>query len=217
MSELDDLTSAAARAQSDIADAARTAIDSLPWLASSISDDRAHGRFDIWGRSTAIDENVGAPVITRALFDELHDRAGIHATWPIGNAGLLHCYGYLLSLAATPYGLKRDRWLEGELPAACHLEAGAFLPWTPGATLLDRATSVARALLETAGKIVAADVDGRATRIALSARRGPGALAYAVAPSPHDKLLLVTMFPVADLDAVHLDVTTETRLRWNAV
>ena len=112
------------------------AIDSLPWLAAALAEDRAAGRFAAWGRSTVIDENVGAAVLPRAVFDQLHERAGLTAEWPIGNAGVLHVYGYLLSTTPTPYGLKRERWLSGELERACGLETGALLPWAGAETLL---------------------------------------------------------------------------------
>lgn len=217
VSGIDDLTTAATRAQSDSATAARAAVDSLPWLAASLEDDRAHGRFDAWGRSTVIDENIGAPVISRALFDELHRRAGIAAQWPVGNAGLLHCYGYLLSLAETPYGLKRDRWVHDDLARACGLPDGALLPWTDGATLLSRATTAAAELFSTATASASHPTDGRDARLALTAAQGPSALAYAVAPSPRSTPLLITLFPVADAAVALAEfLGSPPRLRWNA-
>lgn len=215
VSELDDLTAAATLALADATDSANVGIDSLPWLAASIDDDRAHGRFDAWGRSTVIDENVGAPVITRALFDELHRRAGIHATWPIGNAGLLHCYGYLLSLVETPYGLKRDRWIGSILADACDLSPDAFLPWNPGPTLLARAAAAAARILATPAST--GRVDGRSVELGLSRSHHQAALAYAVAPSPTSPPLLITLFPVADAGATLAEFEATPLPRWNAV
>lgn len=217
VSALDDLTTAATRAQADSTDAARAAVDSLPWLGASLDDDRTHGRFDAWGRSTVIDENVGAPVIPRALFDELHRRVEVEASWPVGNAGLLHCYGYLLSLVETPYGLKRERWIGAALAAACGLSPDAFLPWHEGPTLLDRAGDAASAILASAASSHTSTIEGRRTRVGVTSERGPAALAYAVAAPSATVPLLITMFPVGDAGAVLTEVTSTPRLRWNAV
>lgn len=200
------LDDAAARALDDPA----AAISSLPWLAASLADDAAAGRFAAWGRSTVIDENVGEAVIPRPLFDELHERAGLEATWPVGNAGLLHVYGYLLSTTPTPYGLKRERWLSGELERACGLETGALLPWAGTETLLARATAVASALLARADAVTEV-VEGRTARIALGSPTpgGTAALAYSVDGRN------VTMFPVADPAALRAGLGAP-RLRWNA-
>nr|WP_236571347.1 amino acid deaminase [Microbacterium hydrocarbonoxydans] len=216
MSELDVLLTAARRAQHDSPDAASAAIDGLPWLAASIDDDRAQARFDAWGLSTVIDENVGAPVISRSLFVELHRRAGIEAAWPIGNAGLLHCYGYLLSLIETPYGFKRDRWIGGTLAAACDLSPDAFLPWQHGRTLLERARAAADGILTHAAASATMTVDGRSTHLGLSRPHGDAALAYAVAAAADSPPLLITLFPVSDAHAVHAEFATVARLRWNA-
>lgn len=217
VSGIDDLTTAAIRAQSDSATAARAAIDSLPWLVASLEDDRAHGRFYAWGRSTVVDENTGAPVISRALFDELHRRAGMAAQWPVGNAGLLHCYGYLLSLVETPYGLKRQRWVTPALAEACALAPDAFLPWLAGATLLDRAGAAASGILHDATLSRTATVDGRHTRAGVTREQGPSVLAYAVAGAAETAPLLITMFPVADAGVVLTEFASTPRLRWNAV
>jgi len=187
------------------------AVDSLPWLAAALAEDRAAGRFADWGRSSVIDENVGVAVLPRAVFDELHGRAGLEAEWPVGNAAVLHVYGYLLSTTPTPYGLKRERWLSGELDRACGLEAGALLPWAGTETLLSRATAAASALLARPDAVTE-EVEGRIARIALGdpLPGGGAALAYAVDGR------IVTMFPVADPAALRAGLGTP-RLRWNAV
>jgi len=134
------------------------------WMAEQIAADAAAGRFARWGRSTVVDENTREPVLSRELFDGLHELAGLGGSagevagagadagiaWPIGNAGLLHVYGYLLSTVETPYGRKRDRWLDGGVARAFGLPADAFAPWfvTPsavGSTPLERITAVAEA------------------------------------------------------------------------
>lgn len=217
MSAFDVLSAAATLAADGSASAAAAAIDALPWLTDALADDRARNRFDRWGASSAIDENTGAAVLPTSLFDELHARAGLTAAWPIGNAGLLHCYGYLLSLAPTPYGLKRERWLGADLARACRLADDAFLPWTPGPTLLARATEAAEGIRRAAAIVRAQVVDGRSTELALRDAQGPTALLYAAAPAPRRAMLLVTLFPVADAAAMEDQFTAEQRLRWNAV
>ena len=216
VSELARLTRAAHLAADGTAAGARAALDALPWLVSAIRDDHDADRFAAWGRSTAIDENTGTAVIPRALFEEVHARAGVAADWPIGNAGVLHCYGYLLSLEPTPYGLKRERWIESTLARACRLPPDAFHPWREAPTLLARATAAASALLASPAAGATQAVDGRETRLALGATRGPSALAYAVAPRAGAAPLLITMFPVADASIALTDFRAAPRLRWNA-
>ncbi|MEV7608245.1 amino acid deaminase [Microbacterium sp. NPDC089320] len=216
MSELDELTDAAAVAMGGTAADARAAIDALPWLDESIAQDREAGRFRTWGRSTIVDENTARHLVPRALFDELHARAGRHAVWPIGDAGLLHCYGYLLSLEPTPYGLKRDRWIHGALAEACGLSSDAFTPWRGGETLLARATTAASALMRSPAATASHLLDGREARVSFSSAEGPAALAYAVASTPGAAPLLVTTFPVADASTQLADFIADPRLRWNA-
>ncbi|WP_260856373.1 amino acid deaminase [Microbacterium sp. BH-3-3-3] len=186
------------------------AIASLPWLAASLADDAASGRFAAWGRSTIVDENVGAAVLPRALFDELHARAGLEAAWPVGNAGLMHVYGYLLSTTPTPYGLKRERWLTDDLALACGLPRGAFSPSTGSGTLLSRVTAAAASLLSRPDAIDEV-VGGRSSRIALGDALPDGATALAYAVDG----LVITMFPIAD-PAVLRSGLGAPRLRWNA-
>ncbi|MCM3779934.1 amino acid deaminase [Microbacterium hydrocarbonoxydans] len=215
MSEHDDLDRAALAASTR--PGARAALDALPWIGGAIADDRDAGLFARWGLSTVIDENLGTAVLPRALFDELHDRAGVAAEWPHGNAGVLHTYGYLLSLAPTPYGLKRERWLGTALSTALGLAPQALLPWRCGPSLLARATSAASTLLRSPAVESTCSVDGRASRVALSAAHGPAALAYEVAPAPGADPLLVTMFPVDDAEAALAGFEADPRVRWNAV
>jgi hypothetical protein len=198
---------------------ARTAADVLEefdWLGAAIDADASAGRFDAWGLSSVVDENVGAPVLPRAVFDALHARAEIPSIWPVGNAGLLHVYGYLLSTTPTPYGLKRDRWLDGILARECGLPVDAFVPWVGERTLLDRVTEVLSDLLD--HSVARREtVVGATGLIAMSATRGPAALGYALERDAGERRL-ITMFPVSDADAVLRQIAAESpRLRWNAV
>lgn len=200
---------AARQAQED----PQSALDGFSWLGDAIDDDASAGRLGLWGRSTVIDENTGAPVLTPELFSALHSRAGIQAHWPIGNAGLLHVYGYLLSQAPTPYGLKRSRWLDGGLARAYGLADDAFVPWLGARSLLERVSQAASDLLAR-NTIRTSTVSRTATSMALDRTHddGPWALAYSVDG------LLVTTFPIASADAVLAEWDAAPhRLRWNAI
>lgn len=194
------------------------AIGALPWLGGSIDADAAAGRFAVWGRSSVIDENTGTAVVPASVFAALHERAGIDARFPVGNAGLLHVYGYLLSTAPTPYGPKRDRWLDGALARAYGLADDAFLPWTfpDTATLLTRVTAAMEGIL--AASVVRSERLDEGDGIIAIGRRtasGPAALAYALARLGQGRL--ITTFPVAAPDQLLAAVDAEgPRLRWNA-
>lgn len=193
------------------------AIVSIDWLETSITADRDAGAFTGWGESTVIDENTREPVINVGLFEALHRHADIDATWPVGNAGLIHCYGYLLSLAATPYGLKRERWLTPDLARAAGLPDDALTPWRPGPTLLSRAAAlVTEALCDAAPHLdVPVPIADRIvpSRIGILHSAGVSAVAYSVAGR------LITAFPMkAPPERIRADLVAEpARLRWNAV
>lgn len=216
-SSTDRVDAAARRAIHDPA----AALALLPGIAASVRQDAANGLFDAWDLSTAIDENTGEPIVPEALFRHVHALAGLDAAWPAGNAGLVHVYGYLFSLAETPYGLKRERWLDAGLAAAYgestlfHAEAlsGAALSVTP----LARITSAAQGLL--AENTVREEQIGPVrARIAIGRRAasGPFALAYAIDRGSGERL--VTTFPVSSpADTLAAIDAEPPRLRWNAV
>lgn len=185
------------------------ALDALTWLGPQLDADRERGTFARWGRSTVVDENTGAPVLDPPVLHALQRRAGLAVEFPGANAGLAHVYGYLLSTAVTPYGLKRDRWTGGALAVALGLDGRAFLPWhrPDGRTLLERVTDAALPVLTAPdgpdrpgapGAMLRRDdpVDGEVLRTVVRrvAATGPAALVYGwVAPGAPR---LVTAFPV---------------------
>lgn len=200
------LDAAALRAQYDPVGA----LEEHPWLGAAIDADVAAGRFGHWGASTVVDENTGSAVLSRAVFDALHDRAGLPSAWPVGNAGLLHVYGYLLSTTPTPYGLKRDRWIDGALARAYGLAGDEFVPWARRPTLLARVTQAADGLLAESRVRVAAS-NGAALALGRALHEGPWALAYAVEGR------LITTFPVVSSEVVLTEWdAAPDRLRWNA-
>lgn len=183
------------------------------WLGGAIEADAATGRFDVWGASTVIDEHTGTPVIAPELFAALHARAAIDAQWPVGNAGLLHVYGYLLSTAPTPYGLKRARWLDGSLARAYGLAGDEFVPWARPSTLLERVTEATSGLLArvTTRSCTAGDLEATMA-LDRSTHDGAWALAYAIDGR------LITTFPVMERATVLAEWDEKPeRLRWNAV
>ncbi|WP_259457114.1 amino acid deaminase [Microbacterium sp. AG790] len=195
------------------------ALNALPWLGASIDADAAADRFAQWGRSSVVDENTGTAVVPASVFDALHARAGVDARFPIGNAGLLHVYGYLLSTTPTPYGLKRDRWLDGALARAYGLAADAFLPWAlpTGETLLTRVTAAMAELLARAA-VRREQLGGTEAIIAVDRPAASGAAALAYALTSGGSTRLITTFPVAAVDDVLAGVDADgPRLRWNAV
>ncbi|WP_428831926.1 amino acid deaminase [Gulosibacter sediminis] len=192
----------------------------LPRALADIGEDAAAGRFAQWGRSTVIDENTGGPVLDRKLFDHLHDAAGIEATYPVGNAGLLHVYGYWFSDEPTPYGYKRDRWLDGNLALALGLPAEAFHLDGPG-TLLERVTAAIHPslLAPPADARGTADVrlgSAKARVVLLGADEASNtALIYGI--DGGDGFRLISAFPLTgDSRSVLADFVEHPRYRWNA-
>lgn len=206
------------------------------WLPRALADiraDAATGLFAAWGRSTVIDENTGTPVIDRAMFDELHAAAGLAAAFPVGNAGLLHVYGYWFSDEPTPYGFKRDRWVDGALALALGLPAEAFHLGGEG-TLLERVTAAVRpplldppAAARGAADVRLADAVGRVVLLgADAASTDTTEMPEATAPSPTalvygidagEGFRLITAFPLAgDPQEVLAEFVEHPRYRWNA-
>jgi hypothetical protein len=198
----------------------REVLASFPWLGDAIDADAAADLFSQWACSTVVDEHVGTPVLPRPVFEALHDRAGVDAVWPVGNAGILHVYGYLLSTTPTPFGLKRDRWLDGALAAACGLPADAFLPWRTAATLLERVTAAQECLFAAASTLTEDLRESLGDGVVGETAVGPGvgrvsALGYGLVGSSRR---YVTMFPVSDPGAIEAAITAgPPRVRWNGV
>ncbi|KQM59015.1 hypothetical protein [Agreia sp. Leaf210] len=192
-------------------------------LARQIGQDASARRFSQWGLSTVVDENTGTPVISPELFAELHRLAGLDATWPVGNAGLIHVYGYLLSTVSTPYGLKRDRWVNGDVARAFGLEPSVFTPWfgpASATTPLHRLAVALSPLFNAPGQahgveFVMHESSDRIVATTVLVRHpgsGHSALLYAVDAK------LLTAFPFEITAASIASLQTESpRLRYNAV
>lgn len=195
-----------------------------------IRSDAAAGRLARWGRSTVIDENTGVPSFDEPLFAELHAAAEIDADFPVGNAGLLHVYGYWFSDVMTPYGLKRERWLDGKLATALGLPADAFHLHDRGATTpLERVMNATLpllgdpprgALVAEASLDVAPELTRRSRVVCLPAHDGhPAVLIYGIeASGAQSTMQLVTVFPFqGDPSGVIAEFAHTPRFRWNAM
>lgn len=198
-----------------------TAAIDLRTACRFVAADAAAGRLARWGWSSVIDEIVHEAVIEADVFDHLAAAAGREDHFPIGNAGVLHVYGYWFSEVVTPFGKKRDRWADGLLARALDQDSDAFqLREIAGTTPLQRVTTAALPVLAApqAGVLGSADasVDGVDTRVVLVSNGGQTALVYGVDAGAGWQL--ITAFPFAgDADALLSDFATRPALRWNAV
>ena len=209
----------------DGGDAATLLRDRLPWFVVQIRADAEAGRCAEWGRSTVIDDNVGGAVIPQPLFDELHSLAGLPERWPVGNAGVMHVYGYLLSTVPTPYGPKRNRWLNSQLSGALGLADDAFTPWRSSPSTLERVAAVALPMLHSSRdapglRLCAEESDSAIvarTVVVQYERAADGVLVYGV--DEGRGMRLVTLFPITGLDDQWVAelLASAPRLRYNAV
>lgn len=183
-------------------------------VLACIARDRAEGLLDRWSSSTVIDENVGEAVVERDVFERIHSAGGVNARFPIGNAGLVHVYGYLFSTVVTPYGYKSDRWNDGVLATTLGHSSGYFRLGDGDETPLARVLGTAEPLLldpPASAHVAEWDADGARQRAIVT----EGVLVSGVDEGAGMRLL--TIFPVADAAAFARGLAAEApRLRWNA-
>ncbi|GGF37212.1 hypothetical protein GCM10010922_10550 [Microbacterium sorbitolivorans] len=183
-------------------------------VLACVARDRADGLLERWSASTVIDENVGEAVVERDVFERIHSAGGVNARFPIGNAGLVHVYGYLFSTVVTPYGYKSDRWNDGVLATALGRPAGYFRLGDGDETPLARVLGSAEPLLldpPASAHVAEWDADGARQRAVVT----EGLLVSGLDEGAGMRLL--TIFPVADAAAFTRDLSAEApRLRWNA-
>jgi hypothetical protein len=112
------------------------------WFGEQVVASRSdQAQMALWASSTVIDDNVQGPVFDEQVFSWLHRGAPGAFRFPIGHAGLMHTYGYLLSSVETPYGLKRQRWLTEDLANAFGLDPSFFFPTASSVPLMERVAS----------------------------------------------------------------------------
>ncbi|WP_051172027.1 hypothetical protein [Microbacterium indicum] len=186
-----------------------------------IDADRRAGRLNLWWWSTVIDENVGRPVISTQLYQRLHEAGGVDVVFPIGNAGIIHVYGYQFSTVQTPYGLKSDRWTDGRLARMLdrppsHFQLGDDMHETP----LQRVSDAAMPLLlvpPRGSAVIEKSADGVRTRAVVTPPGADGAGVLISAVDDGDGWSLVTLFPVDDAARFAREAEeAPAKLRWNA-
>ena len=87
--------------------------EQAPTIARQIVSDAGSPLLSMWGISSNFDENARATITDAKIVTAIGSLAGVKMRSGKGcHAGLLHTYGYLFSRLQTPYGYKRDRWLQ---------------------------------------------------------------------------------------------------------
>lgn len=204
-------------------------------LLTHLKGDAASGVLRRWGDSTLIDDNVGQPLIAEVVLQQLLAVAGIEGGLERANAGVAHTYAYLFSPERTPFGHKRDRWLDGRLARILGVGRGRLQPVPRGGTLLSNLTAVldAHLLGEASGWVDTAGVQARCleeedpdsgvctrTFLLQRPRVGGGAAIYSV-EVPGEGFRYITAFPVGDGFDARLDEAAREvgplRGRFNAV
>lgn len=104
------------------------------------TDAKRKGPFSFWGRSSNIDELANETIVAPEIIDLIAKVADRKISPLTPHAGLQHTYGYLFSLIETPYGMKRDRWIESNLESAFGLQSSTLGPDPEDGTLLANAT-----------------------------------------------------------------------------
>lgn len=195
------------------------------WLADQVAASRTDEvGLSQWTSSTVVDDNVQAPVFDEVTFDWLHRGTSTGAEFPIGHAGLMHTYGYLLSTVATPYGLKRERWLTTDLAMALGEPPTQFYPTASTVPLMERvSTAVLPVLTDPAGigrTVLAFDEvvdDGHRVRTVFVADPRSRTTAVVYGAITGSSVRLVTTFPFGPLtsDWVTRRLAEPARYRFN--
>jgi hypothetical protein len=113
-------------------------------VAAQIRQDASRrGPLSFWGRSRNVDEITGTTIVDPGVLRVIAAIAGKKLSERSPHAGLQHTYGYLFSTIETPFGFKRDRWLETEIESAFGLDLTTLSPCPRFGTLLSNATWLA--------------------------------------------------------------------------
>tara|TARA_R110002072_G_scaffold299403_3_gene474865 strand:- start:7555 stop:8409 length:855 start_codon:yes stop_codon:yes gene_type:complete len=93
-----------------------------------------------WGQSHNFDEIVQQRIVEPQVLRTIGNVAGVTLPSSSCHSGLLHTYGYLLSVIDTPYGKKRDRWLRPTLAQGFGFGARVLRVMPDQGTLLHNVT-----------------------------------------------------------------------------
>lgn len=109
-------------------------------VAQIRTDAKRKGPLCFWGRSGNRDELANQTIVAPEIIDLIAKITDRKMSPQTPHAGLQHTYGYLFSLIQTPYGMKRDRWVETKLESAFGLASSTLGPNPDKGTLLANAT-----------------------------------------------------------------------------
>ena len=115
-----------------------------PRILSQIRRDSVRtGPLPFWGRCMNIDEFAGTSIVSPSVLEVLSATAQRRMSLSMPHAGLQHTYGYLFSVIPTPFGMKRDRWIDDGLERSLGLPSQTLEPRPSLGTLLTNATWLA--------------------------------------------------------------------------
>lgn len=115
-----------------------------PEIKDQILRDRGRtGPFQFWGLCSNHDEFANQTIVADEIVELISSLAEFDASPQTPHAGLQHTYGYLFSTIETPFGRKRDRWINEDLEAAFGQPSGTFGPAPEEGTLLSNVTWLA--------------------------------------------------------------------------
>jgi len=114
---------------------------SCPEVYQQIAENSRYPKMlGLWGESYNFDEHARRRIVHPAIVQLIGRIAGIEMKGRIVHAGLQHTYAYLFSLIDTPYGFKRERWVETGLEQGLAVDEDALGPCPRQGTLLSNAT-----------------------------------------------------------------------------
>ena len=107
------------------------------------ADQGCSGPAIFWGDCRNFDELAGQVIVEPSILQTIFQIAGRRLSPEHPHAGFQHTYGYLFSVIETPYGKKRDRWVQTDLEAGLGLPLDVLGPSPSEGTLMANATWLA--------------------------------------------------------------------------
>lgn len=112
-----------------------------PWIKHQLQMvSTVPGLLDLWGKSLNFDEFAKTQIVEPSILKLIGELSGVLLRGRIVHAGLMHTYGYLFSTIDTPFGKKRDRWIEPDLDHGLGLEKPTLRDRPNEGTLLTNLT-----------------------------------------------------------------------------
>ena len=122
--------------------------ESAPELCADLEADGADaGILGAWGYCSNYDEYALATIVPPPVLEALSEVSGVTLSTPPRHAGFMHTYGYLLTNLETPFGTKRQRWVEPTVERGLGFTRPTLRPEPEAGTLLVNLTAaIARVL-----------------------------------------------------------------------